>query len=351
MSFYTKYPLSQPADMLKLLYQNEFACGHIVSDTIHSLEQISAEAATLSAETEKCNFYEHIGNGLCRLYLRILQQSTLKPETLNQFLLYTARQPVGDAANYIAKTQVLARLCGEGKLPFKPAEILKTVTQAEAVGFPLFRHSEPYRQAYAPAYRVVDEKFCRFLPLFCRIDAVLAQKRHGTACVAIDGSSAAGKTTLAALLQAIYDCNVISTDDFFLQPFQRTPARLAEPGGFIDYERFDAEVIVPLRAGQPPAYRAFDCRNKTLSDIRQTVPKPLYVIEGAYSLRPQATDAYDIKVFLKLSAETQSRRVKARNPDMAEQFFNTWIPMENRYFAHCDLARRCDLVFDEEGEP
>ena len=56
--------------------------------------------------------------------------------------------------------------------------------------------------------------------------------------VAIDGRCAAGKTTLAASLQAQLECNVFHMDDFFLRPEQRTSERLHQPGGNVDYERF-----------------------------------------------------------------------------------------------------------------
>ena len=41
--------------------------------------------------------------------------------------------------------------------------------------------------------------------------------------IAIDGNCTAGKTTLAAVLEKEYDCNVFHMDDFFLRPEQRTP--------------------------------------------------------------------------------------------------------------------------------
>ena len=57
------------------------------------------------------------------------------------------------------------------------------------------------------------------------IEALLAQ--NGTAIVAIDGKCTSGKTTLAAGLAEIFDCNVLHMDDFFLRPEQRTPERFA----------------------------------------------------------------------------------------------------------------------------
>ena len=69
--------------------------------------------------------------------------------------------------------------------------------------------------------------------------------------VAIDGRCASGKSTLAAKLQQGLHCPVFSLDDFFLRPQQRTPQRLAQPGGNVDYERFRQEVLLPWREGKP----------------------------------------------------------------------------------------------------
>ena len=67
--------------------------------------------------------------------------------------------------------------------------------------------------------------------------------------VAIDGRCASGKSTLAKDLQKQLDCNVIHMDDFYLQPHQRTTKRLREPGGNVDYERFETEVLQPMLTG------------------------------------------------------------------------------------------------------
>lgn len=47
--------------------------------------------------------------------------------------------------------------------------------------------------------------------------------------IAVDGRCAAGKTTLAAMIEEKTGCNVIHMDHFFLQPGQRTKERLDEP--------------------------------------------------------------------------------------------------------------------------
>ena len=72
------------------------------------------------------------------------------------------------------------------------------------------------------------------------VSAQLAQG-GGPLVVAIDGRCGSGKTTVAALLAQRLDCTVLHADDFFLRPEQRTPQRMAQPGGNFDRERFFTE--------------------------------------------------------------------------------------------------------------
>ena len=162
--------------------------------------------------------------------------------------------------------------------------------------------------------------------------------------LAIDGGSASGKTTLAALLAQRYGCPVFHMDDFFLRPEQRTPQRLAEPGGNVDRERFFSEVLQPLRQGGPASYRRYDCQTGQLLPPVLRQAGQLNVIEGAYSMHPELSALYDLSVFLAVSPETQRRRILQREPAFKQQlFFRQWIPMENRYFQTFSIPKRCDL--------
>ena len=128
--------------------------------------------------------------------------------------------------------------------------------------------------------------------------------------VALDGRCASGKTTLAALLQQQTGCSVVHMDHFFLRPEQRTRERLEQPGGNVDYERFLAEVLEPLRAGKDCSYRPYDCKQQKLAE-------PVAV---------------------------RQRRIERRNgPQGLEMFRQRWIPLEERYFSTCRVEERCEL--------
>jgi len=183
-----------------------------------------------------------------------------------------------------------------------------------------------------------------FLPLFYSIDKIMQNKER--IIVAIDGNSAAGKSSLAALLKSVYACNIFSMDDFFLQPFQRTPERLNEPGGNVDYERFGKEVIEPLKSGEPFIYKAYNCRTGELSRPVTASLCRLNIVEGVYSLHPKFISVYDVKVFLSLNPVEQSRRLLRRNAELFNRFINEWIPMENKYFSDFQIPEKCDIVFN-----
>lgn len=178
---------------------------------------------------------------------------------------------------------------------------------------------------------------------------VLSQRIRGSGqrlLIAVDGRCASGKTTLAATLEEETGCNVVHMDDFFLRPEQRTPQRLAEPGGNVDYERFRQEVMLPLSSGDRVHYQIFDCQQMALSAFREIDPSKTTVIEGSYSCHPALWDFYDLRVFLDIDPEEQLRRIRRRNGEEKAVMFQTrWIPMEERYFDAFRLRERCELIF------
>lgn len=163
--------------------------------------------------------------------------------------------------------------------------------------------------------------------------------------IAIDGRCASGKTTLAEVLREKTSCNVIHADHFFLRKEQRTPQRLEEAGGNIDYERLRDEVLLPLSSDGTCSYRKFDCKSMSLCEDEIIVePNPLTVVEGSYSCHPELWDYYGFRVFLNVEFEEQLRRIEHRNGvDAVSVFKSRWIPLEEKYFAAYRILQRCDL--------
>lgn len=152
-------------------------------------------------------------------------------------------------------------------------------------------------------------------------------------------AAGAGKSTpqAARLGGRLCGGNVFHMDDFFLRPEQRRPERFAEPGGNVDRERFAAEVLAPLENGSRFSYRPFVCRNMAFGDTVEIEPKTVSFIEGAYSMHPELAGAYDLTVFLSVSPELQHERIMRRNGERSRDFFERWIPFEEKYFREMDV--------------
>ena len=163
---------------------------------------------------------------------------------------------------------------------------------------------------------------------------------------ALEGGAASGKTTLARQLAQAFDAPVIPMDDFFLPPALRTKERLAEIGGNIHYERFEAQVADPIREGRPVAYEVYDCHADRITGIRRVGDAPLILIEGVYSLHPRYRDIYDLRLFLRTGAAAQDARLRARGDWAYQRFQTLWLPLEKAYFDAQDWSRLCDAVLD-----
>ncbi len=177
-----------------------------------------------------------------------------------------------------------------------------------------------------------------------RIERVYTERER--VFVAIDGPCTSGKTTLATVLQRRFGGNVLHMDDFFLRPEQRTPERFAEPGGNVDRERFEDEVLAPLAAGKIAQYRPWDCHIGDFAASRNVEPARLTIVEGSYSMHPALRGYYDLMICLTIDSGEQLRRLEARNPRMLQRFIDEWIPLENRYFASTETRTAADMIVD-----
>ncbi len=336
---YKKYPKLRLQDLFKYMFQSAFGCEHLISSPEAAKEYIRKEAEQCASAAEA--YAESLDGDYCRVHLGYIREG-LHPGTLAKLFFLSAGHVEDGRERLEEKIAALVEAVEEGLLPFSMEVVTDAVEKWREAGYPACHHSEAFRVAYAPAYRLMRKEYALFLPLFLRIDRML---QAGPVTLAVEGGSAAGKSTLGELLTTVYDCTVFHMDDFFLQPEQRTPERFAEPGGNVDRERFLEEVLLPLSKGEPVAYRKFDCSTFTLKEPMMITPTKLTVIEGAYSMHPELAEFYNLSVFLETSPELQKKRIEKRNtPELAKRFFEEWIPMEQRYFDVMRVKERCELV-------
>lgn len=171
------------------------------------------------------------------------------------------------------------------------------------------------------------------------------KKAHRPVLVALEGGSAAGKSTLGAALAARLGATLVHMDDFFLPPELRTKARFAQPGGNVHYERVKAEVLEPLAAGEAPEYGVFDCSKMAVGHTVREEARDVVIVEGAYALHPELRDFFHLKVLVTVDGDTQRERIRKRNGEqMLRRFLEEWIPLEQTYFEACAVRDCCDII-------
>jgi len=347
LKHYELHPKMQLQDMVKLIYQNEFAGGHLISNEDDSLARLTEEFHRVQQYSKDKKIpvaFEEIGNGLCRLNLEALQGIEIDIATVNRFFTSTANSVCGSIKTFEEKLNVFKECCKEKALPYQFEEAEAYLSSYKIQGYPPVSHSTDYQNAYSPAYRIVKAEYMYYFKIFQKIDSLMKSK--DSIQVAIDGNSCAGKSTLAALISNVYDCNVFHMDDFFLRPELKTKERLKEVGGNIDYIRFQEEVVCGLLSNYEFEYQTFNCKKLSLDRCISVIPKKLNIIEGVYSMHPVLFGNYNLKIFLYIDKKEQMVRILKRNgANMLKKFLSQWIPLENEYFEKMKIKEKSDLIY------
>lgn len=347
-------PRMAPQDAVKLAYQSAFGCGHLLSAretcadfVLHERERTPEDAAAAPSVP--------LGGGLCRMSLSAPATRALSPERVADCMLLTdawVRARPNNESRFEAMLNAWEALAEAGETPFSAQELRAYLRDYRAQGCPVVSHSEMYRAAYAPSYRVVMSDLATLAPVMAQADERLA--RDGSALIVLDGPCGGGKTTLAGLLGKVYGVPPIAMDDFFLPPAMRTPQRLAEPGGNVHVERFLFEVLKPLQAGQNFVYGRFNCHTQCITPCVH-MAAPVTIIEGSYSHHPAFESAYErlhaLCVFVCVDEEEQLRRLTLRDSKRIEAFRTRWIPLEKRYFEAYDREARADVRLQSRANP
>ena len=162
--------------------------------------------------------------------------------------------------------------------------------------------------------------------------------------VAIDGMTGAGKTTLAARLSKKFGAPVVHLDDFRLPLSERKPDWETTPGGEMDFERFDEEIVTPWLTKKPLVYSVVDPKSGEITERRALPDGQMFLFEGTYALHPLIRDFYDLRLFMKVDGQVQaSRLVKGGTPADPSA-----LARENEYFVGYMTELLADGVLDGE---
>lgn len=147
-----RYPLLQPQDAVKLIYQNEFGGGHLIRDEQACLDYLRREYISVKKDAS-IPLYEAIGNGMVRVNLAAVKEEAL--EQLGMDFIRSAAVHKGSVERFKEKLDVLYCTAESGVFSFSTQELSAFLEEYRKSGYPAISHSPIYREAYCPAYRVI----------------------------------------------------------------------------------------------------------------------------------------------------------------------------------------------------
>ena len=349
-----RYPLMEPADYGKLLYQNEFGPEHMVSSPEAACEWLAGEWAetvraaadgpdhekVYSTATKYSAPIEEIGSRLYRFHLTYGYDLSIAVPLLARLFFLTAKQHHGTKEGLLEKLTLLRKQEQQPGFPL----LEPWLTEYIQVGCPALHHSEVFRQAYAPHYRILRDEYAIYFPVIYQIEKHLLQSKH--VIVAIDGPCGSGKSSLATLLAELFSGRVLHMDDYYLPFQQRLPGWEQTPCGNMNLERFLREALLPAARSETILCRPYSCQQGKLLETRMLPSAPLTIVEGSYSHHPLLAPHYDLKLFLHCSRQEQLTRLKHRESAHLDAYLHRWIPLEEAYYRAFDIEFRCDMSFD-----
>ncbi|MCM1536406.1 MAG: hypothetical protein NC126_10835 [Clostridium sp.] len=334
-----RYPLMEPQDYGKLIFQSEFGAEHMIADA----ESVQAFLLKEWEELPQNGFsspkgIEDIGGDLCRFPLSACESKEAAALLAKLFLLTV------QGGERMFKEKI------EQTIQFGISGMEEWVKAWAAQGYPAVHHSTVYRDAYHPHYRLLRREYAGYFPALLEILKTMEKRKaeNRAVIIAIDGRCGSGKTSLAELGGRLFDCNVFHMDDYYLPLADRAQNWQSVPAGNMDLERFRGEVLLPARAGEQVLYCPYDCQAGRMKEKRIFKPSPLTVVEGSYSHHPHLAEAYDLKIFLTCSGEEQESRLRTREGSHFSAFKERWIPMEENYFKYFEVEAGSDIVVDTE---
>lgn len=315
-----KYPKACVQDILKLIYQSEFAGGHLIKSKETAYEYLLKEISNIDNPSKL--LYEYISENIVRVNLdnKLDSNQLIDLFIKSSNLLY-------DGANLIVKIDCYLNLLEELKININNLDEIKAFSKKPTI----FSHTNQYKENYDPHYRVINTEF---LPLEYRItklqnfiDQLPTDK---LTLISVEGKCASGKTTICNKLTGV---TIIHADDFFSKI------------DVLDFKKLES-IINNLEIGKSISYVAYDCQNDSFYEKELINISPVVIIEGVFSYKEPLKKYYDKLVFFETTKELQKIRLlkKTNNKTIIDNYLKKWIPREDKYFDEHNYILDADII-------
>lgn len=151
-----RYPRMELADVYKLLHQAAMGSGHAVGDSAEARAKLEEELTRLEEGPDDPVADPISPDGkVARIHLRPYVAAGHNVDLLLDAFIHTAQAYPGAPDRLERFCACLGDVAAAGGLPYARNEVESYVKTIAARGYPVVHHSDAYRSAYRPAYRVV----------------------------------------------------------------------------------------------------------------------------------------------------------------------------------------------------
>ncbi len=156
----TRYPRLQVQDLYKLVYQGALGSEHAATDATQARVWLEREVDGLMDGPQEPIFEPISADGqVVRVNLRPYVAERSDMSALLEGFTRTAKEYKGTEGQLRRYWCYTERMAEEGALGLAANELKSFFEEMEAHCFPTVHHSEVYKRAYQPAYRVVARQY------------------------------------------------------------------------------------------------------------------------------------------------------------------------------------------------
>jgi len=155
------YPLMELRDFYKLIYQGVMGSEHLLTSAENYIQYLQDEFRLIQPEAS-LRLIEPVrrDEALLRINFAPYKARDLELDRLTPALLETAQLVRGTKTELRTAWAAFVELCMHGHIcNFDANVILRFSKRLEEADYPAAHHSEVYRQAYKPAYRLIAAKY------------------------------------------------------------------------------------------------------------------------------------------------------------------------------------------------
>lgn len=151
-----KHPSMMPQDVIKLCYQAVFGAEHLLFNI--STAKIYFDHEFDSVEAIDGELCEMISDDVCRVNLAVAKAKGIDRDLIFNAFVSSAKIGQGENDRFIGFLEEAEEIVRSGICNFSLDEWREFLEKYKDAGMPAVHHSQRYRDAEKPSYRIVNRK-------------------------------------------------------------------------------------------------------------------------------------------------------------------------------------------------